>query len=265
MPIGTACPTKQEQAAVKHHLIEFLNVEEAYSAADFEQDALDKLEKLFKIHKAVIMVGGSGLYIDAVCKGFDDIPVAPDTIRQKLNALYARQGIIALQGLLEEKDPTYFQLVDQQNPQRLIRALEVIEASGKPYSSFLSHQAKERPFNTIKIGLNADRELLYERINVRVDQMIEQGLVQEAQSLYPKKHLNALNTVGYKELFEWMDDKITQEEAIASIKQNTRRFAKRQLTWFRRDDTIHWFDPEDLKGMQELIDLKLNSSETPLT
>jgi len=246
MSIGTAKPSPEELSAVQHYFINSHSITETFTVADFEREGLLLLHELFKIRDIVILVGGSGLYIKAICEGFDDIPSAPPEIRERLNTEFIENGIEYLQEKLKIADPTYFAEVDIQNPQRVIRALEVFESTGQPFSSFRTSSTNRRPFNIIKIGLDLSRELLYDRINLRVDDMIQQGLVDEVKSLVPYKNLNALNTVGYSEIFEYLNGDITLQTAIDRIKQNTRRFAKRQLTWFRKDKEINWFEANDL-------------------
>lgn len=242
MEIGTAVPTPSELAEIPHHFIQHKSIWETYSVGDFERDALNQLDQLFLKHQIVIMVGGSGLYVDAIIKGLDEFPEVNDEIRNELNELYERQGLEPLQEELKYCDPEYYNEVDLQNPQRVIRALEVYRASGQPFSSFRKNNLAVRSFNHLYIGLDAPREIIYDRINERVDKMIEDGLVEEAKQLWPFKELNALQTVGYRELFECFEGKLTMDEAIEEIKKNTRRFAKRQGTWFRKNPTIHWFD-----------------------
>lgn len=242
MSVGTAVPSPGELNAVTHHFIQNLSIQNDYSVGDFERDALIKLKQLFKKYTTAIMVGGSGLYVDAVCKGLDDFPAVDPEIRKNLKSRLAETGILSLQNELKQVDFSTYSQIDLENPQRLIRALEICLASGKPYSSFLSASKSPRAFNSVKIGLNAPREVVYNRINQRVDQMIENGLVDEARRLFPYKHLNALQTVGYKELFSYFGGEINLEFAIEEIKKNTRRFAKRQFTWFKKDEEILWFD-----------------------
>jgi tRNA dimethylallyltransferase len=244
MHIGTAVPSSEELAAVPHHFIQDKSIFEDYSVGDFEKEALLKLDELFKKHPAVLMVGGSGLYVDAVVKGLDTFPEVASGIREQLNEELLSNGIESLQKELKEADPAYFQKADIQNPHRIIRALEIYRSSGKPYTSYLKNTESDRPFETHYIGLTAKRELIYERINQRVDFMIASGLIEEAVSLTSNKELNALQTVGYRELFQYLEGKITKEEAIQEIKKNTRRFAKRQGTWFRKNTQINWFDYE---------------------
>ena len=240
--IGTAVPSAEELAQVPHHFIQHKSIFESYSVGDFERDAIALLDKLFKKHDVVVMVGGSGLYAKAIIDGLDDFPEVDEVIRQELNEAYAQKGIEYLQELLKTLDEVQYNQMDVQNPQRLIRALEVCRASGKPYSSFLQRKEKQRDFTSAQIGLTADRTEVYERINKRVDMMLEEGLLIEAQDMMPYKHLNALQTVGYKELFSFFEGEYSFEAAIEAIKMNTRRFAKRQFTWFQKDKRIKWFD-----------------------
>lgn len=240
--IGTAVPSAEELMAAPHHFIQHKSIFEAYSVGDFERDAIALLDKLFKKHDVVVMVGGSGLYAKAIIDGLDDFPEVDEVIRQELNEAYAQKGIGYLQELLKTLDEVQYNQMDVQNPQRLIRALEVCRASGKPYSSFLQRKEKQRDFTSVQIGLTADRTEVYERINKRVDMMLEEGLLIEAQNMMPYKHLNALQTVGYKELFSFFEGECSFEATIEAIKMNTRRFAKRQFTWFQKDKRIKWFD-----------------------
>lgn len=258
MHIGTAKPSAEELAAAPHHFIDSHSVKTLFSTGDFEVQALQLMETLFKNHEVLIMVGGSGLYIDAVCKGLDDLPEIDLHIREQLNQQLAAEGINSIRQQLEKLDPEYYAKVDQANPQRMIRGLEVVLSTGKKLSSFLTANKKQRPFNIIKIGLNTDRALLYERINHRVDLMMEAGLLQEVEALLPYRQYNALNTVGYAELFDYLDGKSDLDTAIAMIKQNTRRFAKRQLTWFRRDEETHWFEPNEANPIINYIQNKLS-------
>jgi tRNA dimethylallyltransferase len=242
MSIGTAKPTPDELSRAKHYFIGTLSITEKYAAGDFERDCLKLLEQLFETHDQVVMVGGSGLFIKAVCEGFDNFPDVEPGIREQLIDDFQQKGIAFLQEKLKAADPVYYDRVDLNNPQRLIRALEVFESTGKPYSSFRKAETNARPFRAIKFGINLSREILYERINRRVDEMINQGLVNEVRSLIPYQHLNALATVGYAELFDHFDGKTDLQTAISLIKQNTRRFAKRQMTWFNRDKQMIWVD-----------------------
>lgn len=242
MSIGTAAPTKKELTQAPHHFIHHLSIEEDYSVGDFEEDALEKLEELFKTHREVIMVGGSGLYVDAVTKGLDEFPQVDPEIRESLNQQIKEEGLASLQKELQRLDPEYYTKADIQNPHRLIRALEISIGTGKPYSSFRKNTSAERFFKTIFIGLTAERQTVYERINRRVELMMEEGLLEEARRLYERRDLNALNTVGYKEIFRHLDGEWSLEKAVEEIKKNTRRFAKRQFTWFKKNEEIHWFD-----------------------
>ncbi|MFN3939025.1 MAG: tRNA (adenosine(37)-N6)-dimethylallyltransferase MiaA [Chitinophagales bacterium] len=253
MRIGTAVPTDAQLQAVPHHCVHNLSIHDAYSVGQYEVDVLQLLEKLFTQHHGIILTGGSGLYIHAVMHGLDALPPSDPIIRKQLQEAFEQQGITYLQEKLKEADPDYLNRVDKNNPHRLMRALEVFAVSGKPYSTFRRQQTAARHFTPIKICLNTERNILYERINQRVIQMIEAGLFKEAKALYPFRHLNALQTVGYQELFEYFEDKISLEEAIHKIQQNTRNYAKRQLTWFRKDTGYKWFVPEDLEGMVQYI------------
>lgn len=258
MKIGTAVPSEEELNAAPHHFIQHKSIFEEYNVGQFEKDAIAKLEELFTKHKVVIMVGGSGLYVDAVVKGLDDFPKVDAKIRENLNQQLKDEGIASLQKMLQQLDPVYYKRVALENPHRLIRALEICIGSGKPYSSFLKDTAATRNFTTIKVGLTAEREIMYNRINQRVDLMMEAGLLEEAKTLYPHKSLNALQTVGYRELFEYFDGNFTLEFAVSEIKKNTRRFAKRQGTWFRRDKNTLWFDyEEDIQKIVEEIEKRL--------
>jgi len=242
MTIGTAVPSTDELNAVPHHFIQNRSIFEEYSVGDFEKDALSLLDILFKKNNVVVMVGGSGLYVDAVVKGLDKFPEVPSEIRETLNSEFESLGIEFLQKELKEKDPEYFQKVDIKNHHRLIRALEICRGTNLPYSSFLNAEKEPRNFNTIFIGLTADREVIYNRINLRVDIMMEEGLENEAKELFQHRELNALQTVGYRELFSYFEGDFSKEIAIEEIKKNTRRFAKRQGTWFRKNEAIEWFD-----------------------
>ena len=242
MQIGTAAPTPTELAAAKHHFIHHKSIHDDYNVGSFEKDAIQLLDKLFKKHKIVIMVGGSGLYVDAVTKGLDDFPDIDPKIREKLNDQLKSRGLEVLQEQLKELDFESYNSIALDNPHRVIRALEVSLGTNKPYSSFLNKKKEKRNFKTISIGLTADRDIIYSRINERVDLMIKEGLLDEVKSLLPYQDLNALNTVGYKELFKFFSNEWSLEFAISEIKKNTRRFAKRQLTWYRKDESIIWFD-----------------------
>lgn len=242
MNIGTAVPSEKELLEVKHHFIQHISIEDSYNVGDFERDALKILEELFQKKEVVIMVSGSGLYIDSVTKGLDDFPHVDESIRIKLNEELETKGLDYLQNKLKELDADAFNTIAIDNPRRVIRALEVSIQTGKPYFSFLQKKKNKRPFKTIYVGLTAERETIYDRINQRVDIMIKEGLVEEANQLIPKRDLNALETVGYKELFNYFDKEWTLDFAISEIKKNTRRFAKRQLTWYRKNEDVAWFD-----------------------
>ena len=262
MNIGTAKPSKDELAAAKHHFIDSHSVKTLFSTGDFELEALELMEKLFKKHAILIMVGGSGLYIDSVCKGLDKLPEIDLNIREQLNEQFVNEGILPIQNQLQAVDPEYFAKVDQSNPQRMIRGLEVFLSTGKKISSFLTAHTKERPFNIVKIGLNTDRALLYGNINQRVDVMMEAGLLEEVKALAPYRQYNALHTVGYSELLDYLDGKTDLSSAVAMIKQNTRRFAKRQLTWFRRDENTKWFEPNHVKEIISFLTTKIQSTRS---
>ena len=249
MNIGTAKPSAVELKEVKHHLINSHSVLDQFNAGDFEKESIELINKLFLDYDQVIMAGGSGLFINAVSHGFDQLPIATDEIRTYLNTILDEKGIKFLQDRLKKIDPVYYKEVDIFNPQRIIRALEVFESSGKTFSSLRTNIKKQRPFNIVKIGLNTDRNILYERINLRVDQMIKDGLIEEVEGLKSYRHLNPLNTVGYSEIFNYIDGKSTREEAIEKIKQNTRRFAKRQITWFNKSEDIKWFKPDEFDSI----------------
>jgi tRNA dimethylallyltransferase len=244
MTIGTAVPEKEELAEVTHHFIQNRSVFEDYNVGAFERDALNVLDTLFKKHNIVVMVGGSGLYVKAVLEGLDDFPKIDPTIRLELNNIYKNEGIIPLQQQLKKLDIETYNTISLDNPQRIIRALEICIGTNLPYSSFKGKGKRKRDFESIIVGLNGDRQKIYDRINYRVDLMMEKGLLDEAKKLHPQKSLNALQTVGYKELFLFFDGKITKEYAVEEIKKNTRRFAKRQLTWFKKNTNIMWFDFE---------------------
>ncbi|MES2278363.1 MAG: tRNA (adenosine(37)-N6)-dimethylallyltransferase MiaA [Bacteroidota bacterium] len=246
MAIGTAKPTPDELAQAKHHFVGSHGIADSFNVGDFEQQGMALLTGLFKTHNTVVMVGGSGLYIKAICEGFDQLPDIDPGVRDRLNTELVEKGITYLQEKLKQADPEYYAQVDLNNPQRIIRALEVFEGSGQPFSSYRKANLQQRPFNILKIGLLWPREQLYDRVNQRVDQMIAQGLVDEVRALLAYRHLNALQTVGYTEIFDYMDGKTDLPAAIALIKQNTRRFAKRQMTWFNKDKEVNWMEPGEV-------------------
>ena len=255
LKIGTAPPSNRELLETKHHFIHHLSVKEDYNAGEFEINAIAKIKEIHKKKDTIIVVGGSGLYVDAICKGLDKMPEISDQIRIKLNSKLKEKGMAWLQEEVKEIDPKFYFSCDQQNPQRLLRALEVFTATGKTFSSYKSSMPKERPFEIIKIGLTTEREILYKKINIRVDEMLEKGLLEEVELLIPFKQKNALQTVGYKEIFAFYNNECTLEKAVERIKQNTRRFAKRQLTWFRKDKSIKWFNPNQINEIKKIIGL----------
>ncbi len=253
MYIGTAKPDQQQLDEVKHHFIGHLSIHDYYNVSNFENETLLLLKNLFQQNNIVFMVGGSGLYIDAVCRGIDDFPDPKPELRSYLKGVYKDEGIVKLQEMLLQLDPEYLATVDVNNPNRLLRALEVCHTTGKKFSEQRLNNSKTRDFEIIKIGLNLPRPELFSRIEFRVDQMIEKGLVDEVKNLLPFRHLNALNTVGYKEIFDFLDSKITLEQAITNIKTNTRRYAKRQLTWFKRTDEFTWFEPSQVNEITNYL------------
>jgi len=258
MNIGTAKPGQKELEMVKHHFVDSLSIEEDYNAGLFEQDATRLLESLFESTDVVIAVGGAGLYIQALCAGIDDIPEVNQSIREAWLNRLENEGLGYLQEKLKHADPEYYEQVDIRNPQRLIRALEVWEGTGKPYSTFLDRKAVKRSFRIHKIGLETEREILYSGLDKRMDEMIGKGLFDEAKELYPFRHLNALQTVGYTEIFDFIDEKYNKEEAVRLLKRNSRRYAKRQLTWFRKDESIQWFKPGEEKKILTFLESNVN-------
>ena len=253
MAIGTAQPTTEELAAVKHYFIADREVEDDFNCGRYEVEALTLLDKLFAEYEYVVAVGGSGLYIQALCSGMDDLPEADEKIRVELKQRLEQEGLDSLVEELQRLDPAYAEVVDRCNPARVMRALEVCISTGRPYSEQRSGTITERPFNIVKIATDMPRDILYERINKRVDIMVEEGLVEEVRNLYPKRELNALQTVGYRELFDYFDGKCSLNEAIELIKRNSRRYAKRQMTWFRRDEEFRWFAPSDIENIVKYI------------
>ncbi len=254
MEIGTAKPLPEELNRIPHHFINTHSIEQSYDAGSYGRDALALIHKLFENHDALILCGGSGLYIKAVLEGFDDMPEIPPGTREQIMADFESNGLEWLQKKVKEVDPVYFDLVDIHNPHRLIRALELFVASGLKTSELRVREKRKHDFSIIKIGLELEREKLYERIDERMDAMIERGLFEEAGSFFSKRNLNALQTVGYREIFDYIEGKCDQDEAIRLLKRNTRRYAKRQLTWFKRDAEIHWFNPDQVEEMIKLID-----------
>jgi len=253
LKIGTAVPTKSQLQKVKHHFIGTKSIYDYYNASMFEVEVLELLDTLFQSFDNVIMTGGSGLYINAVCNGIDDLPTIDHELRTELLERLKNEGVESLRMQLKMLDPDYYRQADTKNPKRILKALEVTLQTGIPYSSFLTNPKKDRNFRILKIGLQRDRDELYERINLRVDQMIKEGLVEEARSFYKEKHLNSLNTVGYRELFDYFDGSISLEKAIELIKRNSRHYAKRQISWFGRDNEIQWFHPDESEKIIEFI------------
>ena len=253
LKIGTAPPTEAQMQQVHHDFVGILGLDDYYSASLFEQQVLELLDRQFLSSDYALMAGGSMMYIDAVCNGIDDIPTIDDQTRTTMKQRLADEGLEALCEELRQRDPEYYEIVDRQNPRRVVHALEICLMTGKTYTSFRKREKRQRPFNIIKIGLNRPREELYERINRRVDQMMADGLLEEARALYPKRHLNALNTVGYKELFDYIDGRWPLEEAVERIKGNTRRYARKQLTWFKKDESIRWFHPDETETIIKYI------------
>ena len=253
LKIGTASPTEEQLAKVKHYFVGSLSLNDYYSASLFEQQTMEILEREFAKSDYALMAGGSMMYIDAVCDGIDDIPTVDDVTRETLKARLANEGLETLVEELKQLDPEYYEIVDKQNPRRVVHGLEICLMTGKTYTSFRKREKKQRPFRIIKIGLNRDREELYDRINQRVDQMMDEGLLDEARNLYPMRHMNALNTVGYKEMFAYLDGTWTLEEAVERIKGNTRRYARKQLTWYKKDEQIRWFHPDEKENIISYI------------
>ena len=256
MRIGTAVPSREQLSAVPHFFIHTLSVKDYYNSWQFEQQALDKIRELHHTAEVVLLVGGSMMYIDALCKGIDDIPTIDPELREQLMNRMEVEGVEAIRDLLKKLDPVFYAQVDLNNAKRVLHAVEVCMMAGKPYSSLRTNQPKKREFDILKIGLNREKTELYDRIDKRVDIMLEEGLEGDARSLYPLRHLNPLNTVGYKEFFEYFDNKIDYEEAVRLIKRNSRRYAKKQLSWFRRDTAIHWFHPDDKENIFRWIEGK---------
>ena len=254
LPIGTAAPTQEQQRRVKHYFVGNHHLEDYYSASLYEADVLSLLPRLFATRHTALLTGGSMRYIDAVCKGIDDIPTIDDDTREWMKKRLAQEGLPRLVEELKVLDPEHYQIVDKNNPRRVVHALEICHMTGKTYTSFRTNSTKERPFKIVKIGLNRHREQLYERINQRVLLMMENGMEEEARNVYPKRGLNSLNTVGYKELFDYFDGNIPREEAIRQIQSNTRRYMRKQLTWFKKDGDIAWFHPDNIEEIINYID-----------
>ena len=262
MKIGTAAPTAEQLQRAKHHFVGILDLNDYYSAAQYEADVLKMLDRLFQTHDYVLLTGGSMMYVDAVCKGIDEIPTVDEETRQIILERYESEGLEKLTAELKLLDPEYYAEVDLHNYKRVLPALEICYMTGKPYSSFRTKKAKERPFRILKFGLRREREELYERIHRRVDMMIENGLIEEARKVYPHKDYNSLNTVGYKELFKYFDGEWTLDEAIDKIKQNTRLYSRKQTTWYRRDEEVVWLEPahQTIDEMIECINDRIRQS-----
>ena len=260
LPIGTCAPTPKQQSIVKHYFVGNHQLHDYYSAAKYEQDALSLLTRLFNgeedgiEHDTALLSGGSMMYIDAVCKGIDEIPTVDNNTRELMKQRLASEGLEALVEELKQLDPEHWSIVDRNNPRRVVHALEICHMTGKTYTSFRTNSIKQRPFNIVKIGLNRPRDILYDRINQRVLTMMEQGLENEARKVYPLRHLNSLNTVGYKELFAYFDGLIPQEEAVRQIQSNTRQYMRKQLTWYKKDEIVTWFEPDNIEDILKYID-----------
>ena len=260
LPIGTCAPTPKQQSIVKHYFVGNHQLHDYYSAAKYEQDALTLISRLFNgeedgiEHDTALLSGGSMMYIDAVCKGIDEIPTVDNNTRELMKQRLASEGLEALVEELKQLDPEHWSIVDRNNPRRVVHALEICHMTGKTYTSFRTNSIKQRPFNIVKIGLNRPRDILYDRINQRVLTMMEQGLENEARKVYPLRHLNSLNTVGYKELFAYFDGLIQQEEAIRQIQSNTRQYMRKQLTWYKKDENVTWFEPDNIEDILKYID-----------
>lgn len=259
IPIGTAAPTAMERGEIQHYMVHNMSVEDEYNVADYEHDVLNLLNKLFLEHDAVVLTGGSGLFIDAVCNGIDFMPDISEENRKTVENLYRKGGLTALQNEVQRLDPEYYEIVDKQNPRRLQRAIEVCYQTGLPYFSFRNNTIKHRDFKVIKTALLWERNELISRINQRVENMIADGLVEEAKAMYHKRHLNSLNTVGYKEMFEYFDGTLTLNEAVEKIKISTRQYAKRQMTWLRKNNDYKWFTIDELDKMIEYLKSEINS------
>ncbi len=257
MRIGTAVPSEEQLAAVPHYFVRTRSVREYYNSWQYETEALACIRRLFAERDVVVMTGGSMLYIDAVCKGIDDIPTIAPELRRELTEVYEREGLERIRGMLRELDPVFYGEVDLNNAKRVLHAVEVCRMAGVPYSSLRTHRRKEREFRIVRVGLERDREELYGRIDRRVEAMLEEGLEEEARGLFPLRGLNALNTVGYKELFAYFEGRTDYAEAVRLIKRNTRRYARKQLSWFRRDDDIRWFHPDDTVGLERFLEEQL--------
>lgn len=261
LTIGTAVPSPEELNAIPHHFIQTKSIHDYYNVSNFETEVMELLSNLFLVKNPLILTGGSMLYVDTVCKGIDDIPTVDPNVRDEVIEWYKQNGLEALRERLRQIDPEYYNSADLNNVKRLLHAVEVHQMTGKPISSFHKNTVRERPFRIIKIGLNQDRELLYKRINDRVDRMMKAGLLEEARSVYAFRDLNSLNTVGYKELFTYFDGNCSLEEAVDLIRRNSRKYARKQLTWYRRDTDIHWFDPKQVPEILDFVDAKMKEND----
>lgn len=261
LSIGTAVPSAEDQKKVPHHFIQTKSIFDYYNVSSFETEVLELTDELFRMVNPLILTGGSMLYVDTICKGIDDIPTVDPEIREEVIGWYNKNGIEALRERLLEVDPEYYHVVDLNNYKRMLHAVEIHQMTGLTFTSFRKNTIRERPFRIIKIGINQDRKILYDRINARVIKMIKEGLVEEARAVYPYRNLNSLNTVGYKELFTYFDGEITLDEAIDLIQRNTRKYARKQLTWFRRDQEIQWFEPQQFSEIIDFVDNKLTLHE----
>lgn len=264
LPIGTAAPTPEQMARVKHYMVGTLDLTDYYSASNFEEDVISLLNTLHQTTPTVVMTGGSMMYIDAVCKGIDDIPTVTPEIREAIYTQFEREGLEPILAKLKEADPIHYDEVDRMNYKRVIHAVEICRMTGKPYSSFRTNIKKERPFKIIKIGLTRDRDELCDRINRRVDQMMADGLLEEARKVYPYRHLNSLNTVGYKELFNYFDGEWSLDFAVEKIRRNSRVYARKQMTWFKRDEEIEWFHPEDETEILQYLNEAISTNLPPV-
>lgn len=261
LKIGTAVPPEEDLHLIPHHFIQNKSIHEYYNVSDFEVEVLQLLDQLFLQVNPVVMTGGSMLYVDTVCKGIDDIPTVDPEVRKDVINWYEQNGLEALQNRLLKVDPEYYQTADLNNSKRLLHAIEVHQMTGKPISSFRKNTVRKRPFQIIKVGINQDREILYQRINQRVDRMLEAGLLEEVKTVYLHRHLNSLNTVGYKELFAYLDGSCSLDEAVDLIKRNSRRYARKQLTWFRRDQEIRWFEPTQINEIIDYLEQQIKGNE----
>jgi tRNA dimethylallyltransferase len=259
LSIGTAVPSSEDLKAVPHHFIQTKSIHDYYNVSEYESEAIQLIEQLFQHKNPLLLTGGSMLYVDTICKGIDDIPTVNPEVRKEVIKWYEENGIEALRQRLREIDPEYYAIVDQNNPKRLLHAVEIQQMTGLTFTSFRKNTVKDRPFSILKIGINQERKILYERINQRVERMMELGLVDEVRAVYPFRNLNSLNTVGYKELFSYLDGDCTLAEAVDLIQRNTRKYARKQLTWFRRDTEINWFEPDQLSEIISFIDQKLKN------